>query len=110
MKNIELISNLDMEAPSGMEKDLVAKEIYNGPMRRIIDIRLQNGATLPRHKANEPITVLCLSGKGMFHAGAELDDAQEMVPGALITLEPGVEHDLVADPAVHILVTRFKAN
>lgn len=110
MSNIELIANLDMEAPSGMEKDLMAKEIYNGPMRRIIDIRLQNGATLPRHKANEPITVLCLAGKGSFHAGPELEDAQEMNPGTLITLEPGVEHDLVADPAVRILVMRFKAN
>ena len=110
MKNIEFIANLDMNVPSGMEKDLVAKEIYTGPMRRIIDIRLQNGALLPRHKANEPITVLCLSGKGTFHAGSELDEAQEMVPGTLITLETGVEHDLVAEPAVHILVTRFKAN
>lgn len=110
MKNIELIADLDMDAPSGMEKDLVAKEIYNAPMRRIIDIRLQNGATLPRHKANEPITVLCLAGKGTFHAGPELEDAQELIPGTLITLEPGVEHDLVADPAIHILVTRFKAN
>jgi quercetin dioxygenase-like cupin family protein len=110
MKNIELIANLDMNEPSGMEKDLLAKEIYSGAMRRIIDIRIQNGATLPRHKANEPITVLCLAGKGTFHAGPELDDALEMSPGTLITLEPGVEHDLVADPAVHILVTRFKAN
>ena len=110
MKNIELIANLDMDAPSGLAKDLAAKEIYNGPMRRIIDIQLQNGAILPRHKAAEPITVLCLAGKGTFHAGLELDDAQEMAPGTLITLEPGVEHDLVAEPAVHILVTRFKAN
>jgi quercetin dioxygenase-like cupin family protein len=110
MKNIELIANLEMGAPSGMAKDLEAKEIYNGPMRRIIDIRLQNGAVLPRHKAAEPITVLCLAGKGTFHAGPELDDAQEMIPGTLITLEAGVEHDLVAETAVHILVTRFKAN
>ena len=110
MENIELIAELDMDEPSGMENDLMAKEIYNGPMRRILDIRLQNGATLPRHKANEPITVLCLAGKGIFHAGPDLEDAQEMNPGTLITLEPGIEHDLVADAAVHILVTRFKAN
>lgn len=110
MKHIELIGNLDTHPPSGMEKDLIAIEIFNGPMRRIIDIRIQNGAVLSRHKASEPITVLCLAGKGTFHAGPELDDAQEMTAGTLITLEPGVEHDLVAEPAIHILVTRFKAN
>ena len=110
MKNIEFIANLDLDAPSGMDKDLVAKEIYNGPMRRLIDIRLQNKAVLPRHKAAEPITVLCIAGKGTFRAGPELDEAQEMTPGTLIGLESGVEHDLVAEPAIHILVTRFKAN
>jgi quercetin dioxygenase-like cupin family protein len=54
--------------------------------------------------------VLCLSGSGTFRAGSDLEDSQKLVPGTLITLETGVDHEVVGEPAVRILVTRFKDN
>jgi quercetin dioxygenase-like cupin family protein len=108
MKSIELLAHLSMSSPAGMAKDLEVNELLNGPFGRILEIRLQNGAILKRHKADEPITVLCLSGGGVFRAGADLEDSQEMVAGTFITLEAGIEHEFAATPAGSILVTRFK--
>jgi quercetin dioxygenase-like cupin family protein len=63
---------------------------------------------LSKHKANEPITVFCLAGSGTFRAGKDLEDRQKLVAGTLITLEPEIEHEVAAEPAIHILVTKFK--
>lgn len=109
MKSIELLAHLSMSSPAGMAKDLEVNELLNGPFGRILEIRLQNGAILKRHKADEPITVLCLSGEGVFRAGAGLEDSREMVAGTFITLAAGIEHDFTANTAASILVTRFKA-
>jgi quercetin dioxygenase-like cupin family protein len=86
----------------------VVKEIFNGERRRIVEVSLTGGAVLAKHHAAEPITVLCLSGNGTFRAGSDLEESQKLVPGTLITLESGVEHDVSAEPSVRILVTKFK--
>ena len=110
MKNIELIENFVFGQVSKGEKNLQAREIFSGERRRLISIELRNGGVLPRHKANEPITVLCLAGSGVFRAGRDLEDEQRMTAGTLITLETGVEHEAVAEPEMHLLVTRFKSD
>ena len=63
---------------------------------------------MPKHKAVEPITILCLAGKGLFRAGADLSDKCEFRAGTLVTLESNVEHEVVAQPALDLLVTKFK--
>ena len=108
LKNIELIKNFDPESKNDGDKDKVVNELFNGPFRRLIEVRLQNGAVLSKHKAKEPITVFCLSGTGVFLAGKYLEDSQELRAGTLITLEGGVEHEVVADPELHLIVTKFK--
>lgn len=104
MKNIVLIKEIDL-GPAAFEKDKEVNKLFDGPYRTLIEVRLQNGAILSRHKAAEPITVLCLSGKGIFRTG---NDSQGLQAGILITLEGGVEHEVVAEPALHILVTKIK--
>ena len=42
-------------------------------------------------------------------AGRDLEDEQKLVAGALITLEGGVEHEVVAEPEISLLVTKFKS-
>ena len=84
------------------------KEIFNSERRRIVEVSLTGGAVLAKHHAAEPITVLCLSGSGTFRAGSDLEESQKLVPGTLITLEPGIEHDVTAEPSIRILVTKFK--
>jgi quercetin dioxygenase-like cupin family protein len=108
MKYINALAELGAEFPFGEGRDMEVRELFNGSRRRILDIRLRNSAVLKRHKAAEPITVQCVSGKGTFRAGPELEDSIQFRSGTLITLEPDVEHEAVAAPELHILVTRFK--
>ena len=105
MKKIELIENFDFNEK--IEKEKEAREIFRGARRRLLEIKLGKGAVLSKHRAAEPITVLCLSGKGVFRAGENLEEEQALQAGTLITLESNIEHEVVAQPEIHILVTRF---
>ena len=107
---IELIKEFDLGSTPKSDKDKEVNQLFDGAFRKLVEVRLQNGAVLSRHKANEPITVFCLSGAGVFRAGKDLEDSQILRAGTLITLEAGVEHEVVADPALHILVTKFKSS
>lgn len=112
-KNIGLIADLDLGGilrSSGEAGNIELKELFNDPFRRIVEVRLKDGAVLSKHKALEPITVLCLGGKANFLAGSELEDEQRLLAGTLIELGAGIEHEVVADPAVHLIVTKYKGN
>lgn len=108
MKNIELLKNFALGEISVGEKSKEVKEIYNGARRRLVEVKLRDNEILAKHRAVEPITVLCLAGSGVFRAGADLSEEQMLVAGTLITLEGGVEHEVVAQPALDLLVTKFK--
>lgn len=108
MQNIEWIADLDLRAGSDMGKDIEANKLFDSSFRTIIEVRLQNNGVLSKHKAPEPITVLCLSGTGVFRAGSDLEDSQDLRGGTLITLEGGIEHEVTADPSLHFIVTKFK--
>jgi quercetin dioxygenase-like cupin family protein len=105
---IELIKEFDLGSKTKSDKDKEINHLFDGAFRKLVEVRLQNGAVLSRHKANEPITVFCLSGAGVFRAGNDLEESQTLRAGTLITLEGGVDHEVVADPALHLLVTKFK--
>lgn len=108
MKNITLLENFELDKTVAAETDKELNEIYNGIRRRLVEVKLRNNAVLSKHKAQEPITVLCLSGSGVFRAGKDLEDSVDLRAGTLITLEAGVEHEVVAQPELRILVTKFK--
>jgi quercetin dioxygenase-like cupin family protein len=110
MSNIELIKVFELGEVSETEKPKDVKEIYNGARRRMIEVNLRNGEVLAKHKANEPITVFCLAGKGTFRAGKNLEDEQALTAGTLLTLEPEIEHEVVAEPEIRLLVTKFKTD
>ena len=107
MKNIEFIRTFELGKIEPGEKPKDVKEIFNGARRRMVQVNLRNNETLSKHKANEPITVFCLAGSGTFRAGRDLEDAQKLAVGTLITLEGGVEHEVIAEPAISLLVTKF---
>jgi quercetin dioxygenase-like cupin family protein len=109
MNNFEAIIDL-AEPGSAEDSDKVVTKLFEGERRRLLSIRLRNGAILPKHKAPEPITVLCLDGEGTFYAGDELEDSQKMKRGTLVTLAANVEHEARAENELHVLVTRFSAN
>jgi len=108
MKIIELLGEFEIdELPGGASKREV-KKIFDGARRQIISVKLCGGEILQKHKAREPITVFCLAGRGVFRAGANLEDEQNLTAGMLITLEAEIEHEVAAAPDVFILVTKFK--
>ncbi len=107
MKNIEFLGDFEIGSMNATEKDKEVNIIFIGAHRQIISIKLSNGAVLSKHKANEPITVFCLAGKGTFNAGNDLEEVQEIHTGTLITLESGINHGVFATPELHILVTKF---
>lgn len=108
MKNMICVKDLELGNVSGGEKSKDVTEIFNGDRRRMVEVTLRNNDVLSKHKAAEPITVLCLGGSGSFLAGPDLEELQVLRPGTLITLEANVEHEVVAQPEIHILVTKFK--
>ncbi|HEX8248632.1 MAG TPA: hypothetical protein VF599_10700 [Pyrinomonadaceae bacterium] len=109
MKNIEFIKTFSLGEIGESEKSKDVKEIFNGTRRRMVQVDLRRGEVLAKHKANEPITVFCLAGGGTFKAGPDLEDEQKLVAGTLITLEGGVEHEVIAESEISLLVTKFKA-
>lgn len=108
MKKIDLIEKFNLGGEIVSENDLEVREIYNGIRRRMVEVKLRDNAVLTKHKANEPITVFCLAGQGFFAAGEDLEERQNLQAGDLITLESGIFHEVVAEPEIHLLVTKFK--
>lgn len=108
MKSIAGVVRLSFDGVETIDKDKHVVQIFEGARRKLVEVWLRNGAILTKHRAAEPITVLCLSGSGVFRAGPELQDEQKLIAGTLVTLESEVEHEVAADPEVHILVTKFK--
>lgn len=107
MKIINLLANFVFDESISAEKDKEVREIFSGSRRRIIEIKLQNNAILPKHKAIEPITVFCLAGSGTFRAGKDLKEEMKLQTGTFLTLEAEVEHEIIAEPAIKLLVTKY---
>ncbi|MFT3744889.1 MAG: hypothetical protein QM785_11435 [Pyrinomonadaceae bacterium] len=106
MKKIQLIKEFQRGDDLKGERQLT--ELYNGPFRRIVEVRLADGAVLSRHHAAEPITVFCVTGTGAFLAGSELEETQNLRAGTLITLEAGIEHEVRAESELRLIVSKFK--
>jgi quercetin dioxygenase-like cupin family protein len=107
MGQIELVRDFSLDRSQESEKDIVVKELFKGSNRRLVEVQLRNGAVLSRHNADVPITVQCISGTGTFSAGSELRESVTLHAGKLITLEAGIEHEVTAEPQLHILVSKF---
>ena len=79
--------------------------LFTGPRRTLVQIPLRNEATLAAHKAPVPITIHCVAGGGTLTVSDQ--PAVPLKPGVLVTIEPGVVHEIVASPSVSILLTQF---
>ena len=88
----------------GVDKQVVP--LFTGPRRTLVQITLRNGATLAAHKAPVPITIHCVAGSGTLTA-SDSETPLPLRPGVLVTLEPGVVHEIVAAPSVSVLLTQF---
>ena len=100
MKVLALQSSIE----PGADKQVVS--LFTGPRRTLVQITLRNGTTLAAHKAPVPITIQCVVGSGALALKDE-GTSLSLTPGVLVTLEPGVVHEIVASPSVSILLTQF---
>ena len=101
-------TNVEIDGEHNADKDVSVREVINDDRRRVLEISIRAGSVLKRHRAAEPITVLCLNGEGQFSAGAELEESVEIRRGTLLGLDPEIDHELSASTDLRILVTRFK--
>lgn len=108
MKHIELIGKFELGGEIDSEKDIEARQVFKGSGRQIMEVKLRNNAVLSKHKVSEPITVFCLAGRGKFLAGEDLQEEQILETGTLLTLAAEIPHEVIAEPDLQILVTKFK--
>ncbi len=108
METINLLEKFEFGGQIKSAKNKEVRELFNAARRRLIEIKLTENAVLTKHTAPEPITVLCLAGKGVFKAGENLEEKLALSAGVLLTLEAGIPHEVAAEPEIYILVTRFK--
>lgn len=88
------------------DKDLTVKMLHSTKSKKIVLIKLKNKASLDDHAADCPITVLCLSGHGIFEYNGK---SQDLAEGDVINLDARVVHNVQAKNQLEILVTKFLA-
>lgn len=103
-----MAADVGTTSPESPDKDKEILEIFADGRNRIFTVRLQNSSVLTKHKANGPIVVQCLSGRGTFYAGPELEESAELRQGTLLTLGPDIAHEVAAEDELYILVTKFQ--
>jgi len=101
------ITRLELDLTEPAAESVSARPLFEGERRRVMEVRLGAGAVLQRHNADVPITVACFSGIGRFTAGEDLEYATDLFPGSLLTLEAGIFHEVRADKAMVLAVTKF---
>ena len=107
MNIIKLLGRVEHTA-SESSNDRIVQKLVDDEVKTILAITLKNGAILSKHKASEPITVLCFSGKGEFRAGDGMSESESLEPGTLIAVDANIEHEVRALPNTQIIVTKFK--
>ena len=94
---------LPTEISPGKEREV--ETLFADPWRRLVLIRLRDGALLADHSARVPITIQVLMGKGLLNVAGE---TYPLTPGTIVPVDAHVVHHVQADPALAILVTFFR--
>lgn len=103
------MEKLNLQTEIGDGRDIESNLLFDGARRKIIQITLRRSAVLKAHQAAEPITIQCVAGAGEL-LDVSRNEIHELSPGALITVEAEVVHEVRALPEVSILLTKFKSD
>ena len=80
-----------------------SETIVKYPEFRIVLIRMKPGSYMSHHRAEGPISVHAILGKFRVHLPD--DRIEELVPGDLLAIEQGLEHDVEALDECAFLLT-----
>ena len=89
----------------GTGKDREIQTLLADPARKLVLIRLRNGALLHDHSASFPITIQGVAGKGTLRVGSA---AYPLAPGTVVPVDARAVHSVQAEPAIAILVSFFR--
>ncbi|MCU0238242.1 MAG: hypothetical protein MUC29_02290 [Pyrinomonadaceae bacterium] len=109
-KNIHFFKHFEFNQEILSHKPFEVSELFNDESRTFIEIKISDGEILKKHKANVPISILCLSGSGICKAGENLEDEINLKPATLLALDANVPHEIIATPKIKFLLTKFKTN
>lgn len=85
-----------------LEKNLLLKSDEN----IIANVTLRDGKSLGVHTEKNAFWVAATAGSGQLILG-ENEKVIELTPGTIVTVKPGIPHDVVAKPDLSILVIKF---
>jgi quercetin dioxygenase-like cupin family protein len=89
----------------GIGKMQEVETLFADSWRRLVCIRLRQGALLADHSARVPITIHALLGKGLLRVENE---EYHLTPGMIVPVDAHARHSVQADPEIAILVTFFR--
>ena len=97
---LEKLKNADSwQRETGRSSETIVKY----PEFRIVLIRMKPGSYMSHHRAEGPISVHAVLGKIKVHLPD--DRTEELVPGDLLAIERGLEHDVEALEECAFLLT-----
>lgn len=94
-----------LPAEIGTGKEREVQTLLADPWRKLVLIRLRNGALLADHSARVPIVIQTLLGKGSLNVAGKV---YPLTPGVVVPVDAHAVHHVQADPALAILVTFFR--
>lgn len=101
------MEKLNLLTEIGEGKDIESQLLFDGARRKIRQITLRRKAIMKAHQAAEPITIQCVAGAGELLDVSE-NEIYKLFPGAFVTVEPEVVHEVRSLPEMLILLTKFR--
>lgn len=83
----------------------VVSEVQHGPLGREFTVRFLPGDALPNHRNAAKVVITAVEGSGEITVAGE--GVRELPSGAVVQLEPNVEHSVVAGPLGLELMVRL---
>lgn len=92
---------LELPRSAGGGDDKEVSVLLDERHLKLVTIALRKGTSLPPHSAPVPVTIQVLEGEGVIHVGGK---PVPVVPGSLVSLVAGEEHDVVTNDGGDMLL------
>lgn len=92
-----------LRASSEYQKgDPASRLLLKEPSLKIVLMALRSNGKMQRHNVSGPVSIHCLEGHIALDVGSQ---PSELSAGGLVSIEPGVEHDITATEDSLVLLT-----